>query len=60
MYLEIVPGAVIVRWAEHGPGGLIADCQRTIRPGENLSGISYEKLVERGDGEVEVDDLSGT
>ena len=55
MYLEIVPGAVVVRWSQHGPGGLIADCQRTILPGENLWGIPYENLLENEDGEIEVD-----
>jgi hypothetical protein len=58
VYLEIVPGAVIVRWSQHGPHGLIADCQRTILPGENLSGVPYTKLLKHGDGAIEVEDPS--
>jgi hypothetical protein len=54
VYLEIVPGAVVARWSQHGPRGLIADCQRIIHPGENLSGVPYEKLLENEDGEIEV------
>ena len=57
VYLEIVPGAVVVRWSQHGPRGLIADCERTIRPGESLAGIPYEKLLENEDGEIEVENL---
>jgi hypothetical protein len=56
VYLEIVPGAVIVRWPQHGPGGVMADCERTIRAGESLSGIKYQDLVEHGGGAIRVKD----
>jgi hypothetical protein len=46
-----------VIWGGYDPrfGGFHSDAGRTVRPGEELFGLSFEELARRGVGAVEVE-----
>jgi hypothetical protein len=57
VYLTVEPGVVRVQARLEGPGGVVGDLVRDVRPGDELFGLTYEQLAALGDGAHDVGDV---
>ena len=46
-----------LRVRAEGPGGIVGDALRVLRPGDSAFGMRYEELLGHGSGEIDLPDF---
>lgn len=60
LFLTYAPDAVTFRGRMEGPGGLVGDFRRVLRPGESLAGRTFEEWVRLHPTSIDAQELSRT